>query len=143
MTVRAPFAALVGMVQLNGTFVFEPAKLSLSHVKSGIPRTSVEGKLVPMTVTLTLTTEAVLFVALRGESDVGFGAAIAAPHGTVAPPLDPVHDQFHGPVPVKLIALPALHKLAPDGAELNVCPLALPHTPLINGAGATALTITL
>lgn len=112
MTVRAPFAALVGIVQMNVTFVVEPAKLGLSHVKSGIPSMRVDGRLVPMTVTLTLTTVVVLFVAVRGDSDVGFGAAIDPLHDAVVPPFAPAHAQLQGPAPLTADTKPTVHKLA-------------------------------
>lgn len=110
MTVRAPFAALVGIVQMNGTFVVEPEKLSLSHVKSGIPSTRVDGRLVPMTVTLT--TVVVLFVAVRGDSDMGFGAPIDPLHDAVVPPFAPPHVQLQGPAPLTADTKPTVHKIA-------------------------------
>lgn len=46
-----------------------------------------------------------------------------------------VHDQFHGPLPVMLLALPLLHRPL-DGAEAKLPPFALPHWP---GAGGAVL----
>lgn len=57
----------------------------------------------------------------------GAGVKLAE-HVAVAPPLVPVHVQFHGPVPVIVVAVPVLQKLI-VGAVVNV-PLSLePQAP--------------
>ena len=51
----------------------------------------------------------------------------------------PTQVQFHGPLPVTVVGLPALHKLV-VGAALNVWPWALPQTPLTTeGQAATVI----
>ena len=51
----------------------------------------------------------------------------------------PTQDQYHGPLPVTAVGVPALHKLV-VGAVLNVWPLALPQTPLVTeGQAATVI----
>ena len=47
----------------------------------------------------------------------------------LAPPLAPVQVHVHGPAPLTVVAVPALHRLA-VGAELTAVPLALPQAPL-------------
>jgi hypothetical protein len=53
------------------------------------------------------------------------------------PPLIPWHVQLHGPEPLTLLALPALHRFV-LGALVSVPPLALPHWPVI-GARLTVM----
>ena len=48
----------------------------------------------------------------------------------VVPPYAPVQFQFHGPVPVVVVAVPAEHKFA-IGTTANVPPLLEPQVPLI------------
>ncbi len=46
----------------------------------------------------------------------------------VVPPLDPVQLHVHGPVPLTVVAVPALQRLV-VGAVVKVPPLDEPHTP--------------
>jgi len=50
----------------------------------------------------------------------------------VVPPFSPAQLQFHGPVPVTALAVPALHKFA-IGTVLKLPPLLLPHSPWTGG----------
>jgi hypothetical protein len=51
-----------------------------------------------------------------------------AEHIAVVPPFVPVQLHVYGPVPVTVVAVPALHK--PEvGADAVATPLALPHCP--------------
>ena len=50
----------------------------------------------------------------------------------VLPPLLPAQLHVHGPLPLTLLAVPTLHNPL-VGALLKLCPLALPHTPLMGG----------
>ena len=54
--------------------------------------------------------------------------AIVAEQAAFVPPPDPLHDQFHGPLPVTLVAVPAEHRLV-VGAVVRLVPFADPHTP--------------
>ena len=56
-----------------------------------------------------------------------------AEHDAVVPPLLPLQDQFHGPVPVTDEAKPT-EQSPMVGAVLTATPLAGPHWPFI-GAG--------
>ena len=76
-------------------------------------------------------------VGVRSEpSGETVAAGACAEHCAVAPPFDPAQLQLHGPVPVTADAVPALHRLPPDGAVFVVAPFAAPHTPL-TGAGVS------
>ncbi len=69
-------------------------------------------------------------VALRVPAAVPQEAAASvALHVAEAPPLDPLHDQAHGPLPVTALGLPVTHNAAPDGAAVSAWVLAAPHTP--------------
>ena len=59
-----------------------------------------------------------------------------AEQGAVEPPPAPVQFQFHGPVPVTELAVPALHRLV-VGADVKLPPLAVPHTPFWPNVAAT------
>jgi hypothetical protein len=59
-----------------------------------------------------------------------------AVHDAVVPPFDPVHVQFHGPVPSTVVAVPVEQRPV-VGVEVNVAPLDPPHTP-VTGCGAVA-----
>src|SRR5438270_8505626 len=60
----------------------------------------------------------------------GDEAASGAEHEAVLPPFWPLHCQYHGPLPVTAVAVPALHR--PEvGAVVVGTPFAGPHTPLI------------
>ena len=55
----------------------------------------------------------------------------------VEPPFAPVQFQVHGlPVPVTALAVPAVHRLV-VGADVNVPPFAVPHTPFWPNVAAT------
>jgi len=56
------------------------------------------------------------------------------------PPIEPVHVQFHGPLPATLVGVPLEHKLL-VGAWLAIIPLAEPQTPLIAAAATPALHV--
>jgi hypothetical protein len=49
----------------------------------------------------------------------------------VVPPLEPAHDQVHGPEPATLDAVPAVQRLV-EGALATVVPFAVPQVPLVN-----------
>src|SRR5258708_36496248 len=51
-----------------------------------------------------------------------------AEHEAVAPPFDPAHDQLHGPVPLRLDAVPVEQRLVVGTVE-TVVPLVDPHAP--------------
>src|SRR5438874_9456025 len=60
----------------------------------------------------------------------GDAAESGAEHEPVLPPFEPLHCQYHGPLPVTAVAVPALHR--PEvGAVVVGTPFAGPHTPLI------------
>lgn len=84
---------------------------------------------------------------LVGDTDASVGTtgtfSFDALQDAVAPPFVPPHVQFHGPVPVTLDGDPTEHNSAVGGALVYCFVPAIPHTPLTNGAGTTALTITL
>ena len=56
------------------------------------------------------------------------------------PPLLPLQDQFHGPLPLIVLAVPAVHRLE-LGAALTATPLALPQKPL-TGEDEDNVTVT-
>lgn len=67
----------------------------------------------------------------------GGGAVFEAEQLAVVPPLLPVQDQAHGPVPVTVCAVPVWQRLV-VGIVATVVPFAAPQVPLIGvGAGAT------
>ena len=63
--------------------------------------------------------------------EAGFAA-----HCSTVPPFNPSQAQLHGPEPLTTDAVPALHRLPPEGATLVVAPFAAPHAPL-TGAGVS------
>src|SRR5512135_13995 len=65
------------------------------------------------------------------------GLAIFAEQLAVEPPFDPAQVQVHGPVPLTVLALPALQRLL-VGAAVKVPPLDEPHWPLTGGGGITS-----
>jgi hypothetical protein len=71
-----------------------------------------------------------------------FTAATEAEQLAVVPPLLPVQDQFHGPLPVTPEAVPTLQSPV-VGALLTAVPLALPHEPFTadEATGAEHLAI--
>ena len=73
---------------------------------------------------------ALLAVVPLAEPQEPFTAAGGAEQLAVVPPLLPVQDQFHGPLPLTAEAVPALHRFV-AGVLLTVAPLAEPHCPLI------------
>ena len=68
--------------------------------------------------------------------DVGVTTVLLAEQLAVDPPLEPVHNQYQGPEPVKLVDVPVEHKLV--GVELRVCPLLAPHCPFTGVAAFCA-----
>jgi hypothetical protein len=64
----------------------------------------------------------------------GVGAS-GAEHDAVVPPLEPAHDQLHGPLPLTADAVPVLHRFVVT-ALLAGTPFALPQAPL-TGDGAS------
>ncbi len=60
----------------------------------------------------------------------------------VVPPFDPVQLHVQGPVPLTAVAVPALQRLV-VGAEVNVPPLDVPHTPSTGAAVNVAATVQL
>ena len=59
-----------------------------------------------------------------------------AEQDAVEPPPAPVQFQVHGPVPVTVLAVPAVHRLV-VGALVKFPPLAVPHTPFWPNVAAT------
>jgi hypothetical protein len=57
----------------------------------------------------------------------------------VVPPLIPVHVQFQGPLPVKVVPVPLEQKLL-SGATVKVLPLLVPQEPF-TGAGGIRLNV--
>jgi hypothetical protein len=58
--------------------------------------------------------------------------------GELVHPLDPVHDQDHGPVPVRDVGVPVVQRLVmgeEEGIVGIVVPFAVPHTPLMGDGG--------
>ena len=54
---------------------------------------------------------------------------MGAVQAAVVPPLLPLQLQDHGPLPLTVVAVPALQRFV-DGALVTVTPLAAPHVPL-------------
>ena len=75
---------------------------------------------------------AVPALTLVGDTAVSASAveAFVAMHGTLAPPLLPLHVQLHGPVPVTVPGVPAEQSSAVGGALEYCFVLAGPQTPL-------------
>ena len=57
----------------------------------------------------------------------------------VEPPFDPEQLHVHGPLPLTVVAVPALQRLV-AGAEVNVPPFDEPHAPAIGFAVNVAVT---
>jgi hypothetical protein len=80
----------------------------------------------------------------RAALGPGFCGAVgeSAWQEAVVPPLLPAHVHVHGPLPVTVEAVPALHRLV-VGAVLVVSPFADPHTPLTaeEDSGAEQLAV--
>lgn len=76
---------------------------------------------------------------------VGGGVVVCrlALQDAVVPPFEPTHDQFHGPEPVTLEAVPAEQRFV-VGAVVRVVPLLVPHTPFTAvGADTANVAVTL
>lgn len=65
-----------------------------------------------------------LLVAPQAPFTLKFAEQVASP-----PPYDPVQSQFHGPLPVTEVGVPALQRLV-VGVEVNDPPFDDPHTPV-------------
>ena len=77
------------------------------------------------------------------EALMGGGAFFFALQDALRPPLVPLQLQFHGPVPLNPLGLPALHRLL-VGGDISKLPFALPQTPLtvLDGAWLTLVRVT-
>jgi hypothetical protein len=64
--------------------------------------------------------------------------ASAALQEAVVPPFVPWHDQYHGPLPVTVDAVPVLQRFVVGMLE-RVAPLLVPQVPLV-GVGADSIT---
>jgi hypothetical protein len=71
----------------------------------------------------------------------GTGALFGAPHVAAVPPFVPAQLHAHGPELPTAEAVPALHRLAPDGALATGTPSAAPHAPFtrVGGGGGGGL----
>ncbi len=67
---------------------------------------------------------------------------ILAEQLAVVPPFDPVQLHVHGPVPLTAVAVPALQRFV-VGAEVNVPPFEVPHTPFTGVNENVAATVQL
>jgi hypothetical protein len=73
----------------------------------------------------------------------GGGGMRGAVQLTVIPPFSPIQAQFHGPLPLTSVGVPAEQNPA-RGRETKATPLDDPHTPLTSGpGGGGALVITI
>ena len=84
-----------------------------------------------------------LVVAETGALMVAVGswfAVLFALQLAVVPPLAPVHDHVHGPVPVTEVAVPAVQRFV-VGIVATVVPFDEPHDPLIGAAATTIVRL--
>ena len=65
---------------------------------------------------------------------------MGAEQEALLPPLLPLQDQFHGPLPLTVLAVPAVQR-SELGAALTATPLALPQKPL-TGEDEDNVTVT-
>ena len=81
----------------------------------------------------------VTVVLQRPAMGVGVGLALQF---TVGPPLAPIHDQFHGPLPLTALGVPELQ--SPEtGTEGTVDPFDVPQTPGVGVFGTVPLHVAL
>jgi hypothetical protein len=140
---------VVGVTLVTTPFI-EPHKPFTDVPASEAEQPAVEPPLLPMQLHVQgpepLVDEAVPVVQRPIVGAELTAALLAAPHWpftgvtaseaeqlAVVPPLEPAHDQVHGPEPLVADAVPVLQRFV-VGALLTVVPFALPQAPLM-GAG--------